>query len=477
MTSRAFPSIAEVDVLVIGGGIVGAGVTRDAAMRGLSTMLVEQNDFASGTSSRSSRLLHGGIRYLAQGRIGLVREASREKIILHRIAPHLAMPLPFVFPTRKHSQWKLWKLRIGVKIYDLLCGRANLGKSSSFNRAEILAKLPMLNADDLTGAVRYFDGMTNDARLVMDTLRSAARRGAVVLNYAAFAGAKRVENKWRCEIRDQLSDRAASVSARCVINATGAWTMNFPQSKIKLRLTKGVHLVINRSRLPLENAVVMSEGARILFAIPWGKRMILGTTDTDYDGPLDAPACEEADVKYVLGVVNKAFPTARILESDIISTWAGLRPLIADPHGRPSDISRKHKIDMTEPGWFDVAGGKLTTSRLMAEQTLDRFYRYIEKPVRPSMTAKTPLLDDEPKFSGILPAAVSREAVEHYCKNEWAIHLSDVMIRRTNWKHYHREHLEIAEKVARWMAEFLGWDAVTMQKELAEYAGSFSRHV
>src|SRR5687768_10332865 len=189
------------DVLVIGGGIVGAGVARDAAMRGLRIGLVERNDFAFGTSSRSSRLLHGGLRYLAQGRIGLVREASVEKLILHQIAPHLAIPLPFVFPTRRGTPWSWWKLRAGVKLYDLLCGGRNLGRSSGMNAREVAAAVPGLNESHLTGAVRYFDGMTNDARLVLDTLRSAAAAGAILLNYAPLRTAELgADTTWRCHV-------------------------------------------------------------------------------------------------------------------------------------------------------------------------------------------------------------------------------------------------------------------------------------
>ena len=211
------------DVLVIGGGIVGAGVARDAAMRGLRVGLVEQHDLAFGTSSRSSRLLHGGLRYLAQGRIGLVYEASREKCILHRIAPHLAEPLPFVFPTYRGTCWPLWQLRIGVKLYDLLCGGQNFGPSGSMTAAEVRAHLPGIRATGLTGAVRYFDGLTNDARLVIDTLRSAARHGAMVCNYTRFESALADRGIWRCQLRDVPTDRPYQVSARTVVNAAGPW--------------------------------------------------------------------------------------------------------------------------------------------------------------------------------------------------------------------------------------------------------------
>ncbi|MGH7951071.1 MAG: glycerol-3-phosphate dehydrogenase/oxidase, partial [Limisphaerales bacterium] len=269
------------DLLVIGGGIVGSGIARDAAMRGFRVGLVEQHDFAFGTSSRSSRLLHGGLRYLTQGRIDLVHEASTEKKIIHQIAPHLAEPLPFIFPTYgSNKHWPLWKLKIGVKIYDLLCGGKNLGKSFWLNRNETLGKISGLNADGLTGAVRYFDGFTNDARLVLDTLRSAKNHGAILLNYCRFQNANRKEF-WDCKIADALAEEKFSVQARTIVNATGPWADGLPHSRVKLRLAKGIHLVVDRSRLTAlteqagslsHDTIVMTEGKRILFAIPWGER-------------------------------------------------------------------------------------------------------------------------------------------------------------------------------------------------------------
>src|SRR6478735_8390780 len=212
------------DVLVIGGGIVGSGVARDAAMRGLRTAIVEQADFSSGTSSRSSRLLHGGIRYLAQGRVGLVWEASSEKRVIGHIAPHLAQPLAFIFPTRKGTPWSRWKLGIGVKIYDLLCGMRNFGKSSVLSFTNATGLLPGLNTHDLTGAVRYFDGLTNDARLVLDTIRSAARYGATALNYVRLVEATPSGNLWQCTLENVESGNQYTVRTRTVVNATGPWS-------------------------------------------------------------------------------------------------------------------------------------------------------------------------------------------------------------------------------------------------------------
>lgn len=469
-------SSAPVDVLIIGGGIVGSGIARDAAMRGLRVGLVEQHDFAFGTSSRSSRLLHGGLRYLAQGRIGLVREASVEKKIIHHIAPHLAAPLPFIFPTyRGDRDWVLWQLKIGVKIYDLLCRGRNLGPSSWLRKADVLARVPGIAEAGLKGAVRYYDGFTNDARLALDTLRSAEKHGAFLLNYAQFKDAA-AGMPWRCRVADTVKHESFELEARAVVNATGPWAEVVPHSSVKLRLTKGIHAVIDHERLSVPETVVLTEGKRILFAIPWGERTILGTTDTDYNGPLDSVSADSADIEYVLGIANRCFPQAQLTPSDVISTWAGLRPLIADPKGRPSDISRSHEIRTPEPGWFDVAGGKLTTYRLMAEQTVDRIIASLtagdgSRSFRECRTAEEPLLleSETQGVSGITPPPFERNAVEHYCRAEWAVHLGDIMRRRTSWHYYFADAAERAVTVAGWMRETLGWSEEALREELRQY--------
>ena len=460
--ARAFNSLTEspLDVLVIGGGIVGSGVARDAAMRGLRTGLVEQHDFAFGTSGRSSRLLHGGMRYLAQGRLRLVREASVEKRIIHHIAPHLAEPLPFIFPVWRGSRdWVLWRLKFGVKLYDLLCGGRNFGRSTWLNSREVLAKVPGLEPSGLKGAVRYFDGFTNDARLVVDTLRSAAGHGATVVNYCRFTGAAR-RDLWECEVKDVVSGCTHKILTRAVVNASGPWSDGLPHSKVKLRLTKGIHLVVDRARLPVPDTVVMTDGPRILFAIPWGERTILGTTDTDYKGAPEDVRVEVADTSYLLEIANRSFPGADLAVNDVISAWAGVRPLIADPQGRPSDISRAHQITNPEPAWWDVAGGKLTTYRLMAEQTVDAILRNLpHQSRRECRTAIEPLLpeSDTKQISGILPPEFSRSIVEHFVAREWAVRLEDLMVRRTSWRQYCPDWEEKAAQAADWMGEMLGW--------------------
>ena len=264
---HAFARLTEapLDLLVVGGGIVGSGVARDAAMRGLRVGLVDRQDFSAGTSSRSSRLLHGGLRYLEQGRVGLVHEASVEKKTIHRIAPHLGEPLGFIFPAYRGEGRPLWQLRIGVKLYDLLCGGRNFQPSRGFNREETRALLPDLDAADLSGAVRYFDALTNDARLVLDNLRSAQRHGAVLVNYAKLADSRPDAAGWVATVADAAGAGTHTVRARAIVNATGPWADQIRHSAVKLRLSKGIHLVVDRSRLRLPSAVVITEGKRILF--------------------------------------------------------------------------------------------------------------------------------------------------------------------------------------------------------------------
>lgn len=441
------------DVLVIGGGIVGAGVARDAALRGMKVALIDARDFAFGTSSRSSRLLHGGIRYLAQGRVGLVREASVEKGILHRIAPHLAEPLAFCFPAYHGSGWPLWQLQIGVRIYDALCGPQNLGKSQGLDATAALQICSGLKSEGLRGAVRYFDGFTNDGRLVIDTLRSASKAGAVVANYARFVGVQERGDELLCSVADEMADCEIQVEARSVVNATGPWAESLGLSKVKLRLTKGIHLVFDRARMPVSDAVVITQGARILFVLPWGERTIVGTTDTDFDGRPEDARVEPSDTAYVLESVNEFFPAAKLTTTDVVSHWVGVRPLIAAARGKPSDISRTHSIRESAPGWWDVAGGKLTTYRLMAEQTVDAITERLGRGFGKCVTADQPLLEvnETEGISQIVPPEVSRELVEHFCHNEWALNVEDVMTRRTSWTFYRRDAIELARQVEDWL--------------------------
>jgi glycerol-3-phosphate dehydrogenase len=376
-----------------------------------------------------------------------------------------------------------------VKIYDLLCSGRNLGKSTWLSQSEVLQRVPGLSAVGLNGAVRYYDGFTNDARLTIDTLRSAAKSGASVLNYCRFKGATRAEG-WVCEIEDRLAQSTFQVRARAVVNATGPWADGLPHSQVKLRVTKGIHMVVDKARVPVTETVVMSEGKRILFAIPWGERTILGTTDTDYHGPLDDVQADATDIAYVLQITNQFFPAVKLVAADVISAWAGLRPLVADPSGKPSDISRAHEIHNPEPGWWDVAGGKLTTYRLMGEQTVDQMVKWLHGfqglhelhrngEATRCRTAEEPLLPaaETAGVSAILPPERSRKTVEHYVGREWAVHLDDVMVRRTSWHWYFADAPRIAERVADWMGELLGWSVEDRRAELARYARMTGRQM
>lgn len=499
------------DLLIIGGGIVGAGVARDAALRGLRVGLCEQYDFAFGTSSRTSRLLHGGLRYLAQGRVGLVYQASREKCILHQIAPHLAQPLEFIFPSYRGGGWPRWQLAVGVKIYDLLCGGRNLGPSRLLSAKEVRQILPGIRPEGLSGGVAYYDALTRDARLVLDTLRSAHRAGAVLINYMKVLRAQRTSFGWLVEAVDQLNDHQLEISARAIIHATGPWAEQLAQSSLRLRRTKGVHLVLDRHRLQMVPnqsmfpgafessqpergseafrwsaresapgpeeaidtgpAVVLAEGSRIVFLIPWGNRLILGTTDTDYTAANEEVRTDPEDVKYLLEVANQYFPDAKLTESDILAHWAGVRPLIDTGRGGPSDISRAHFIRSAQPGWIDVAGGKLTTYRLIAAEVLEELGRQWRCRLPPCQTAQRPLLDsaEETRWTGILPPPLCPEAVQYFCQQEWTWHLDDLMFRRTSWHYYLPNPTQKAQTVAAWMAEQLAWSPEQQQAEYRRY--------
>jgi len=456
------------DVLVVGGGIVGSGVARDAAMRGLRVAVLEQYDLASGTSSRSSRLLHGGLRYLEQGHIGLVHEASVEKKIIHRIAPHLAEPLGFIFPTYRPGGRPLWQLQMGVKIYDLLCSGRNFEPSRGFSRERTEEMVPGLKTENLAGSVRYFDALTNDARLVIDTLRSAENHGATILNYTSFLGAHRGDESWNIDYMDRIGRQRLEMRAHVIVNAAGPWADKLEFANVRLRLSKGIHLVVRRDRLPVPSAVVITEGKRLLFVIPWGERVIIGTTDTDYPHAPEDVAVAADDVAYVLRIVNEFFPSANVREADLISGWAGIRPLIANSDGTPSDISRAHLIQQARTGWWDIAGGKLTTYRLMAEQAVDQIVEAAQFKAGPCRTATEPLLSPEQvtTFSGVHPPAITRDAVEHYVCNEWARQLEDVMDRRSGWHYHDRLSYEQVTDIARWMGGVLGWSTIQTQSEI-----------
>ena len=372
------------DLLVIGGGITGVGIARDAAMRGLRTALVERGDFACGTSSRSSKLIHGGLRYLEQGHIRLVLEAVRERERLRSLAPHLVRPQEFIVPIYRGGPVGFFKLAAGLMLYDVLAGLWSVKRHRMLGRRRTVDAEPALRREGLVGGGSYFDYRTDDARLVLETGLAAAREGAVVLSYAEVAGF--VDEGGRiagARVLDRLGGTEVAVHARVVVNAAGPWVdevaaLDDPQAPRRLRLTKGVHVMVPRSRVGNRAAIVLRavRDGRVMFVIPWGEHSLVGTTDTDHPGgPVQEPTVEPDDVAYLLETVNHYFPDARLGAGDVVSAFAGLRPLIAPPPGSdedPSDVSREEEIFESPRGLVTIAGGKLTAFRLIAETVVDR---------------------------------------------------------------------------------------------------------
>ena len=371
------------DLLVIGGGINGAGIARDAAMRGLRTALVDHADFASGTSSRSSKLIHGGFRYLEQGDVRLVLEACRERERLRRLAPHLVRPQEFIFPVYEDGPVGRFKLAAGLWAYDLMAGLWNVHRHRMLSARATRKAEPALRTEGLRGAGRYWDCRTDDARLVLETILAAGREGAVAVSYARVAALLKEDGRLAgARLVDRLGGGEVSVRARVVVNATGPWVdtvaaLDAP-APARLRLTKGVHVLVPRARVGNRAAVVLHavKDGRVMFVIPWQEQTLVGTTDTDHEGGPDVPpVVEAADVTYLLETVNHYFPAARLSREDVTSAFAGLRPLIAPPAGAavaPSSVSREEEIFASPSGLISIAGGKLTTHRLVAAAVVER---------------------------------------------------------------------------------------------------------
>ena len=370
------------DLLVIGGGINGAGIARDAALRGVSVALVEQGDFASGTSSKSSKLVHGGLRYLENYEFSLVLEASRERDRLRRhLAPHLVRPMPFVFPVFDGDPVGRTRLAAGLWVYDGLSAFRNIARHRSWGLHATLAKEPRLRRAGLRGAMHYYDCWTDDARLTLETMLAAAAAGAVVCNYLGVAAFTHQDGRVTgARVVDRLQGGAFGITAREVVNTTGPWLdhvrrLDDPGARPVLRLTKGAHILVPRNRVGNAHAIVMRapRDGRVMFAIPWDDQTLVGTTDTDYSGAPEGVAADAEDVEYCLEAVNHYFPDARLVEQDVIGAYAGLRPLVAPEQGEgPSQTSREEEVFESPTGLLSLGGGKLTTYRYVAEKVVDR---------------------------------------------------------------------------------------------------------
>jgi glycerol-3-phosphate dehydrogenase len=379
------------DLLVIGGGINGAGVAREAALRGLKTALVDKGDFGCGTSSRSSKLIHGGFRYLETGDFGLVLEASRERDLLRRrLAPHLVTPLPFFFPVYRGGPLPLWKLRVGLLLYDLLAAFRNIERHRIVHVAGARETEPGLRTEGLRGGALYFDCFADDARLVLENVLGAEQAGAVCMNYVGVEALEKDAHGRLAGARVRDLDRdggSFEVSARAIVNATGPWldrvrALDDPRATPILRPTKGVHLVVPRERVGNRHAIVLHavRDARILFVIPWQDHTIVGTTDTDYEGSPDALAADAKDVDYLLETLNFHFPRAHLKERDVTSAFAGLRPLVAGTQAEaPSEVSREEAILESGSGLLSLGGGKLTTYRRVAIRVVDRVAKALRR--------------------------------------------------------------------------------------------------
>jgi glycerol-3-phosphate dehydrogenase len=507
------------DLLVIGGGIVGAGIARDAALRGLKTALVERGDFASGTSSKTSRLVHGGLRYLKNFKVGLVRQAVRERDLLLEQAPALVIPLAFTIPTYEGRGTGRITLRFGLWVYDFLSRDKVLPRRGWLGARGVKGREPRLNGRPFSGGAVYHDALTNDARLVLAVIRAAADAGAVVANYAEVTELQRAGGRiGGAKVHDRIGNSHFDIHAAVFVNATGVWLDRLRSTGIAdrtVRPTKGIHVFLPRNKVGNREAVVLSakRDGRMLFVLPWGSLSLVGTTDTDFTGDPDHVVPEVDDVAYLLESVNDAFPDAHVGPEDVVSTYAGLRPLIEE--GKPreeSDISREHELFEDPDGLISVAGGKLTTHRAMAEAVVDRVAKRIGRgtPCRTSVTALGPTSAAVTGFlrmgfdQAMASFLASRHAVDDLgpwareesstarilpelpylwievasaVEAEMAMTLEDVMVRRLGLFYESTDQgLSVVETMAERIGAHLGWDETRRKSEVEAYHALVADH-
>ncbi|MGW0802068.1 glycerol-3-phosphate dehydrogenase [Nonomuraea sp. NPDC002799] len=516
----------ELDVVVVGGGVVGAGIALDAATRGLDVGLVEARDFASGTSSRSSKLIHGGLRYLEQLNFELVREALQERaLLLQRIAPHLVRPVPFLFPLT-HYVWERAYVGAGVALYDTLGLATGLGRGvpghRHLSRSRALRLAPALKKSALTGAVQYWDAQVDDARFVMTMLRTAATYGAHVAPRAQVVGFLREgERVTGVRVRDLESGEEMEIRARQVVNATGVWTDDIQElvggrGQIHVRASKGIHLVVPRDRIHSRTGIILRTEKSVLFVIPWGRHWVIGTTDTEWTLDKSHPAASRADIDYLLDHVN-AVLSVPLTRDDVEGVYAGLRPLLSGESDETSKLSREHVVAHPVPGLVMTAGGKYTTYRVMAEDAVNAVAHGLDQRVPRSCTDRVPLVGAEgyqalwnsrhriAQTSGLHVARIEhllqrygclidevlelierdpslarplagaddylRAEIVYAATHEGARHLNDVLTRRTriSIETFHRG-LAVAQEAAELMAEPLDWDGEQVKREVEYYA-------
>ncbi len=395
----------EFDLLVIGGGATGAGIALDAAARGLKTALVEKRDFASGTSSKSTKLIHGGLRYLKQLDIALVRETGTERAIVHRLAPHLVLPEKMLMPLIKDGTYGYWSTSFGLWVYDVLAKVKGDDRRKMLSKEQALEHEPLLDDRILKGGGFYAEYRTDDARLTIELLKTAARKGGLALNYTQaidfiYDDKKQVRG---ASVRDNITNESFNIKAKRVVSASGPWVdklrkKNGSLSGKRLHLTKGIHLVFPHRKIPLNHTLYFDvPDGRMVFAIPRGKVTYVGTTDTEYKGDLNRVVSTKDDAIYLLNAINHALPTVKVDKNDIISNWAGLRPLIHEDGKSPSELSRKDEIFVSDTGLISIAGGKLTGYRKMAQRIVDLVDEQLPEPFGPCPTKDIPLTEDSLK--------------------------------------------------------------------------------
>lgn len=492
------------DVIVIGGGATGLGIAHDAASRGYNILLLEQSDFAKATSSRSTKLVHGGVRYLAQGDLLLVMEALHERGLMLKNAPHLTFNQEFVIPV--YSLWDIFMYTAGLKFYDILAGRLSMGKSYYISKNETLSRLPLLKSDGLRGGIVYHDGQFDDSRMAFALAEACTDKGGIVLNYFKVNSLLKDSGGQINGViaKDLDTEKDYSLKARIVINATGVFAdsiarMDDPSSKPSLRPSQGVHIVLDKSFLRSNSAIMIpkTDDGRVLFAIPWYNVVVIGTTDTPLDTISLEPVALEKEIDFILQTAEKYLvrPPKR---KDILCVFAGLRPLAANPEkpGSTKEVSRRHKITLSPSGLLTIIGGKWTTYRRMAEETLDRAIKggklkkskCITSVLRlTSINANNQqrlniygdhLTDIEKLISGSpgmgLPIdsrlPYSRAEIVWICRNEMPYTVEDILARRTRALFLNaRVSAEIAPEVAEIMANELGYDKEWINKQVESY--------
>ena len=464
------------DLLVVGGGITGAGIVRDAAMRGLRAGLVERGDFASGTSSRSSKLIHGGVRYLEQGEIALVREAAVERATLRRLVPHLAIRANMVMPVHGRTSAGLLKLRAGLWAYEKLVQLDDDEHHQVWDRDETMRRVPGIEGDKLQGSAVFTEYVTDDARLTLETLKSAKRHGA---HLASHAPAVRIEpiagGRMRVEVRDETDGRCFAAACGAVVNAAGPWVDAVRrlggEVRARMHLTKGIHLVVPRTRVPIDDVLVMRAiDRRSVFIVPHDAIVWIGTTDTDYSEPVERPTITREDVDYLLEATNRILPHARVGHADVTGAWAGVRPLVHQEGKKPSEISRRDEVIEEPDGLLSIAGGKLTTYRVMAERVVDQVVAKLGGRFGPCRTADEALVAPGERIVAPVRIVITDDEVVHAVEEECAMSVADVLERRARINLFAPDQgLGDVERVAALLAGRLGWAGAREASEIEDY--------